>query len=196
MTRAAVPVFDLLPAVTGLRRRPRRTALRPTLLAVGTAMAAGLLIMAEGQRRLQDERDALVPMQAELERLQARQSELTPQVQAQQNQHAQRQAYLEQRARWQLASQVLQRLGQAPGRSARLQLLELRLDEQGLLLTGQMLPTELQPWMAGLKLPLGPGRLLELSAPALVGDTSDGRSELSRFVIRHPPVAGSIVVKR
>jgi Tfp pilus assembly protein PilN len=187
MMRFAVPAFDLLPASVRRRRRSGPAAWRPMLVALGAGWACGLLILAEGQRRLEDDRESLVPLKSELEGLQARQRELAPKLQAQQALEAQQQVHALQRSRWQGASHLLQRLAQAPGPSARLQLTELRLDEQGLLLTGQIASSEFQAWMAGLQLPGGPAQLLELSPPSAPGEIPDGQPEMSRFVLRFSP---------
>lgn len=187
MMRSAVPAFDLRPASMRTRRRSGPAPWRPMLVALGAGLACGLLILAEGQRRLQQERESLVPLKSELEGLQARQRELALKLQAQEALEAQQQGHALQRSRWQGASHLLQRLAQAPGRSARLQLLELRLDEQGLLLTGQIASGEFQAWMAGLQLPGGPARLLELSPPSAPGEMPEGQPEMSRFVLRFAP---------
>ena len=187
MMRSAVPAFDLRPASMRTRRRSGPAPWRPMLVALGAGLACGLLILAEGQRRLQQERESLVPLKSELEGLQARQRELALKLQAQEALEAQQQGHALQRSRWQGASHLLQRLAQAPGRSARLQLLELRLDEQGLLLIGQIASGEFQAWMAGLQLPGGPARLLELSPPSAPGEMPEGQPEMSRFVLRFAP---------
>ena len=191
MMRSAVPAFDLLPSSVRRRRRSGPARWRPMLLALGAGLACGFLMLAEGQRRLQQERESLAPLQSELEGLQARQRELASKLQVQQALHAQQQGHAQQRSRWQGASYLLQRLAQVPARSARLQLLELRLDEQGLLLTGQIASAEFQAWMAGLQLPWGPARLLELSPPSASSEVPEGQPEMSRFVLRFVPSSGS-----
>ncbi len=189
MMRFAVPAFDLLPASMPKRRRSGLAPWRPMLVALGAGWACGLFILAEGQRRLEDERESLVPLQSEWDGLQARQRELASKLQAQQALEAQQQGHAQQHARWQGASHLLQRLAQAPGPSARLQLLELRLDEQGLILSGQIASGEFQAWMAGLQLPGGPARLLELSPPTAAGEMPEGQPEMSRFVLRFAPLS-------
>lgn len=190
--RRAVPAFDLLPASMRARRRFRPASWRLPLLAFAAGLLGGFLILAEGQRRTQDELQAMVPLQAELERLQARQRELAPQLRAQQDLNEQQQAHAQQRSRWQDAAELLLRLARKPARSARFQLLELKLDEQGLLLTGQIAAGEFQSWMSALQLPWGSAQLLELSPSSAVGDVQDGLPETSRFVLRFASPAGVI----
>ena len=193
--RGAVPAFDLLPASMRARSRSRPAPWRLPLLAFGAGLLGGLLILAEGQRRTQDELQAMVPLQAELERLQARQRELAPQLRALQDLNEQQQAHAQQRSRWQDAAELLLRLARKPAPSVRFQLLELKLDEQGLLLTGQIPAGEFQSWMSALQLPWGSAQLLELSPSSAVGDVQDGQPEMSRFVLRFASPAGVIVAR-
>ncbi|MEI7783037.1 MAG: hypothetical protein WCK08_01535 [Betaproteobacteria bacterium] len=157
------------------------------LLALGVGLSGGLLVLVEGERRLEGERDALVPMHSELESLQARQRELAPKLQAQQALREQQRSHALERSRWLAASQVLQRLAQVSGRSARVQLLDVRMDEHGLELVAQMPASQLQGWLAALQLPLGPARLIEQSVPTPLSQEPESQSDVSRFVLHFPP---------
>ena len=189
MMRRAVPAFDLLPAAIRSRPRSRRAPWPVLLPAFGAGLACGLLMLAEGQRCLQDEREALKLLQAELERLQARQRERAPQLQAQQVLRDQQQHHAHQRLGWQHAGEVLHRLAQISPRAARFQLLELKLDDQGLLLTGQVTASEFQNWQRALQLPWGTAQLLELSPSPVAAEVHDSH-EMSRFVLRLAAPAG------
>lgn len=190
MMHGAVPAFDLLPASMRAPRRSRRAPWPILLPAFAAGLACGLLMLAEGQRRLQDEREALMPLQAQLERVQARQRELAPELQAQQALREQQQGHAQQRSRWQEAGELLQRLAQTSARAARFRLVELKLDEKGLLLTGQIASGDFQNWQRALQLPWGPARLIELSPSSGVGEEKQDRAQTLRFVLRFAAPAG------
>ena len=66
-------------------------------------------------------------------------------------------------------------------------MLELRLDDQGMVLSGQIGPAQLQPWLDALssRMPaLGPAWLMEIGPLTPPTHREDEPDELSRFVVR------------
>lgn len=187
MRRSLVPAFDLLPATHARRMVWNRRRYRALTAPLGIGLALSLLILAQVQSHLQSSRDAQASVQAELDRLKARQRELTAQLQMQQNQQALEQGRQQQTDRWIDAGDALRAVARPLGPPARARLLELRLDEQGLLLVGQIGPAQLQPWLDGLQSrspALGTAWLLEVGPPPSTTWREDEAGELSRFVVR------------
>jgi len=187
MRRSLVPAFDLLPEAHARRSVWNRRRYRALAAPLGVGLAASLLILAQVQSHLQSSRDAQASVQAELDRLKARQRELTAQLQVQQNQQALAQGQQQQIERWFNAGDALRAVARPLGPPARARLLELRLDEQGLLLVGQIGPAQLQPWLDGLQSrspALGTPWLLEIGSPPATASREDDAGELSRFVVR------------
>ena len=191
MRRSLVPAFDLLPAAHARRQAWSRRRYRAWAVPLGLGLAASLLMLAQVQSQLQSMRDAQALLQAELDRLKARQREWAAQLQAQQAQQALGQAHRQQSERWFGASDALRAVARPLGPPARARLLELRLDDQGLLLIGQIGPAQLQPWLDSLKSrspALGTAWLMEIGQPSSTTTSTTFREEesdeVSRFVVR------------
>jgi hypothetical protein len=187
MRRSLVPAFDLLPAAHARRQAWSRRRYRNLAVPLGLGLAASLLVLAQVQSHLQSMRDVQAVAQAELDRLKARQRELAAQLQAQQAQQALGQAHRQQGERWLVASDALRAVAHPLGPPARARLLELRLDDQGLLLIGLIGPAQLQPWLDSLKSrtpALGTAWLMEIGQPSPTVLREEEPDELSRFVVR------------
>lgn len=187
MRRSAVPAFDLLPAAHARRRVWSRRRYRALAAPLGLGLAASLLILAQVQSHLQAMRDAQASAQAELDRMKARQRELAAQWQAHQAQQKLAQANQQHAALWQGAGQALRAVARPLGPPAQAQLLELRLDDQGMLLSGQIGPAQMQSWLDALssRMPaLGPAWLMEIGPVAPSNPREAEPDELSRFVVR------------
>jgi hypothetical protein len=150
MMGAVVPAFDLLPATVRRRfgwRRHRAT------LALAFLCGAAIAWLALTDRRAQLEQAAreLSRQQAELERLQAERVALEQLLRVRQSEQAQRLLHEQQQAQWGLAAQTLRAVAQPLGSVPGSQLLELRLDEQGLQLVGQIEPQRMQAWLEAVR---------------------------------------------
>lgn len=189
MRRSTVPAFDLLPAAHARRRVWSRRRYRALATPLGVGLAASLLILAQVQRQLDAARDAQASAQAEVDRLKARQRQLAAQWQAQQARQALEQSHQQQVERWSHAGDALRAVARPLGPPAGARLLEMRLDDQGLLLTGQIGPAQLQAWLDGLtsRSPIwGQAWLMEVGlAPSSTSGGEDADA-LLRFVVRLP----------
>ena len=193
MRRSLVPAFDLLPASHARRQAWSRRRYRTLAVPLGLGLAASLLMLAQVQSHLQSMRDAQASAQAELDRLKARQRELAAQLQAQQAQQALGQAHRQQSERWLGADAALRAVARPLGPPTRARLLELRLDDQGLLLIGQISAVQLQPWLDSLKSrspALGTAWLMEIGQSSPTPLREEEPDELSRFVVRFAQTPG------
>lgn len=187
MTPPMVPAFDLLPPAHARPQVWSRRRYRALALPLGIGLTAGLMILAQIQSHLDTAREGQALAQAEVERLKARQRQLQAQWQAQQARQAIDQAHQQQVERWSQAGVALRAVSRPLGPPARARLLELRLDDQGLLLTGQIGPDRLQPWLDGLRSgapALGAAWLMEIGPPPSAISGVDETDALSRFVVR------------
>jgi FtsZ-binding cell division protein ZapB len=184
-----VPAFDLLPPAHARRQAWGRRRYRALALPLGIGLMAGLMILAQIQSHLDTARESEALAQAEVGRLKSHQRQLQAQWQAQQAWQAIAQAHRQQVERWSHAGVALRAVSRPLGPPARARLLELRLDDQGLLLTGQIGPAQLQPWLDGLRAgapALGVAWLMEIGPSPSASSADDEADALSRFVVRFP----------
>ncbi len=161
-----------------------RQYLRPLLYAGICGLLSGLWLVSAIHEDQQQMRELHASMQAELSRFQADHRQRELELKALQELQAQRQQHLEHRERWHAVGLVLQALGHGAGPSGRLT--QLRVDSQGITLTGQVAPPQLQPWLHRLtaQVPeLGPWRSLDIGSGQEVLNDSDFEPA-TRFVIR------------
>jgi hypothetical protein len=186
MTGALVPALDLLPATVRRRFDWRRHRAALALAFLGGVAVAWFALV---DRREQVEQAALelARQQGELERLQAELVKLEQVLQASQREQAQRLLHEQWQAQWALAAQTLRAVAQPLGSAPGSQLLELRLDEQGLQLVGQIAPQRMQAWLEVVH-----QRSRAWDRPELIEIAPPGRSALAaveppdllRFVAR------------
>jgi hypothetical protein len=186
MTGALVPALDLLPSTVRRRFDWRRHRAALALAFLGGVAVAWFALV---DRREQVEQAALelARQQGELERLQAELVKLEQVLQASQREQAQRLLHEQWQAQWALAAQTLRAVAQPLGSAPGSQLLELRLDEQGLQLVGQIAPQRMQTWLEVVH-----QRSRAWDRPELIEIAPPGRSALAaveppdllRFVAR------------
>jgi hypothetical protein len=186
MTSARVPAFDLLPAT--LRRRFGWRRHRATLaLAFLGGVAIAWFPLADRREQLERAALELARQQGELERLQAERVKLEQVLQASQREQAQRLLHEQQQAQWGLAAQTLRAVAQPLGSVPGSQLLELRLDEQGLQLVGQIEPQRMQAWLEAVRQrsrAWDPPELIEIAPPGRSALAAGEPPDLLRFVAR------------
>jgi hypothetical protein len=195
MKRSGVALLDLRlgsPEASALRHPP---FLRALLYAGLGGLLVGFWLVMQIENDLQELRQAQASVQAELADLQAAQRERDARIQALQESQAQWQQHRQHQAHWQRLAQTLQVLGRSDDPTG--SLAQLRWDAQGLMLGGQIAPSQLQPWLhrVAAQLPhLGPWTSVELGRGA--GDSIPHDSEpdgSTRFVIRFGAKAASQV---
>ena len=186
MTGTAVPAFDLLPPK--VRRRfgwARHRASLALAFLVGAAIA--WLALMDRRQRVEQGAIELARQQGELDRLQSELVTLEQVLQARQREHAQHLLQEQQQAQWGLAAQSLRAVAQPLGPVPGSQLLELRLDEHGLQLVGQIAPQRMQAWLEAVRQrsrSWSEPELIEI-APAVRSASAPGESaDLLRFVAR------------
>jgi hypothetical protein len=193
MKRSGVTLLDLRlgsPEASALRHPP---FLRALLYAGLGGLLVGFWLIRQIENDQQQRRQAQASVQAELADLQAAQRERDARIQALQESQAQWQQHRQHQAHWQRLAQTLQVLGRSDDPTG--SLAQLRWDAQGLMLGGQIAPSQLQPWLhrVAAQLPhLGPWTSVELGRG--VGDELPHGSEpdgSTRFVIRFGAKAAS-----
>lgn len=162
---------------------------RPLLYASICGLLSGLWLVSEirPDQHTLEQRDSL---QAELAALQAAQRQREAELKTLQVLEDQWRQHLAHQEGWQSVRLLMQALGNSAELSARLT--QLRFDSQGLTLSGQVAPPQLQPWLHRFtaQIPgLGPWRSLEIGGQE---DLEDSDLEPStRFVIRFRAKAAS-----
>lgn len=195
MRGTAVPDFDLLPPAVRRRFGWRR---RRASLALAFLCGAAIAWLGLTDLRQQLERSALeiARTQSELEPLRAERVALEQVLEARQREQAQRLLHEQQQARWGQAAQTLRAVAQPLGPVPGSQLLELRLDEQGLQLVGQIAPQRMQAWLEGVRQrspSWGEPELIEIAPPVRSALTAVEPPDLLRFVARFAPAEDSAV---